>query len=168
MKTIAAVKGYKLDIANHTLTITKDFEEKIACGDKDVCDVYNRLTEQIPGLQVVRKTHATPRVYNNKNGRKTRRNQFKNLTYENIERFINAIPNNEAYLSEYAFGREAAANLQINGYTLIRKWFAVQFPEYFSNPFIYLRTQPNIVYIEEVQKQMIEENSTKEDTDKAG
>lgn len=162
------VKGYTLNLTARTLTITKEFEEAIAVGRKAECAIYNRLMKQIPGLQVVRKTHATPRGYNNKNGRKTRRNQFKNLTYENMERFMNAIPNNEEYLAEYEFGRKTAARFQINGYALVRTWFAAQFPEYFTNPFSYLRTQPKVVYMEDVQKQMAEEKAAKEDSKKVG
>ena len=162
------VKGYTLNLTARTLTITKEFEEAIAAGRNEECAIYNRLMKQVPGLQVARKTHATPRIYDNKNGRKTRRNQFYKLTYANMERFMNAIPNNEEYLREYEFGREAAARLQINGYTLIRSWFAAQFPEYFTNPFVYLRTQPKVVYMEDIQKQVAEEKAAKEATEKVG
>ena len=159
MATKREVKGYSLDITARTLTITKEFEEAIAAGRKAECAVYNRLMKQIPGLTVVRKTHATPRVYNNKNGRKTRCNQFKNLTYANMERFMNAIPNNEGYLNEYRFGRDVAGRFQINPYVLIRTWFAAQFPDYYTNPFSYIRSQPKVVSIEEVQKQMAAEKA---------
>lgn len=157
MKTTEKMKGYSLNLTTRTLTVTKEFEEKIAAGDKAACAIYNRLMKQVPGLSVVRKTHATPRGYNNKNGRKTSRNQFYKLTYANMERFMNAIPNNEDYLKEYQFGRKVAGHFQINAYALIRTWFATQFPEYFTNPFTYIYSQPKVVSIEEVQKQMAAE-----------
>lgn len=165
MNSVEKTKGYRLDIANRRLTITKEFEEKIACGDNDACAIYNRLMKQVPGLTVARKTHATPRVYNNKNGRKTCRNQFKNLSYENMERFMKAIPNNEEYLAEYEFGKKTASRFQLNGYALVRTWFVAQFPEYFSNPFVYLHEQPKVIYMEEIQKQMTEEKTAKENSE---
>lgn len=153
MATSKKTKGYKLSLADKTLTITKEFEEKYAAGNPTECAIIARLTNDIPGLRIVRKTHSTPRVYKNKDGSKTSRNQFKNLTYEHIERFLNAIPNNEEYLTEYTFARYGAGDLQINRYTLIRKWFVAQFPEYRKNPMFYLRNQPELIPFDTIQKQ---------------
>lgn len=156
------ISGYKLSIAEKTLTITKAFEEAIAAGNSDECELFNRLMKDIPGLKIIRKTHSTPRVYNNKNGEKTSRNQFKNLTYKNMESFINALPKNEEYLREYNFAKNTASLLQINGYTLIRKWFTAQFPLYRKNPIFYLNHHPELVLITDIQKQ-IEENDNEAD-----
>ena len=163
MATIEKNLGFKLSIADKTLTITKAFEEAVASGSKEECELFNRLMRDIPDLKVIRKTHATPRRYTNKSGEETSRNQFKNLTYQNMEKFIKAIPNNEEYLTEYTFARETASRLQINGYTLIRRWFVAQFPLYRKNPLFYLRNQPELILITDIQKQMeedLEENKT--------
>lgn len=160
--TTLRTKGYKLSLADKTLTITKAFNDAVASGEGDEYAIYTKLMSEIPGLQVVSLTHSTPRVYKNKDGSKTSRNQFKNLTYENMERFINSIPNNEEYLTEYNFARYPASSLQINGYTLIRRWFVAQFPEYRKNPLFYLRNQPELIPIDTIQKQMAAENAALE------
>jgi len=153
MATSVNTKGFKLSLANKTLTITKEFEENYINGNAAECNIIARFRNEIPGLRIVRKTHSTPKVYKNKDGSKTSRNQFKNLTYEHIERFLNAIPNNEEYLNEYTFARYGASDLQINAYTLIRKWFVAQFPEYRKNPMFYLYNHPDVISFKSIQKQ---------------
>ena len=56
-------------------------------------------------------------------------------------------------VNEYTFARYGASDLQINGYTLIRKWFVAQFPEYRKNPMFYLRNHPDVIPFDTIQKQ---------------
>ena len=102
------MEKYKLDVVNKTLTISKEFDKAIASGKGDEYKLYTRLMKQIPGLTVVRKTHRTPTKCTSSSGEVFKCNQFKNLKYENMERFMAALPDNEAYFEQYSFLRYSA------------------------------------------------------------
>ena len=85
------MKGYTLSLSAKTLTITKSFEDAVSKGEGEAYDLYTKFMREIPGLTVVRKTHKTPTKYTNNQGEKFNCNQFKNLTYDNMEGFINGI-----------------------------------------------------------------------------
>lgn len=141
------MKKYKLNVVSKTLTISKGFADAIA-NPTDECEeykLYTRLMEEIPGLTVVRKSHRTPTSYTSSSGEKFSCNQFKNLKYENMERFMAALPDNEVYLEQYSFLRYSAACVQTNRYALVRDWFIAQFPEFRKNPLFYLYNKPEIV-----------------------
>lgn len=139
------MEKYKLDIVNKTLTISNEFGKAVASGKGDEYKLYTRLMKQIPGLTVVRKSHRTPTSYTSSSGEKFSCNQFKNLKYENMERFMAALPDNEVYFAEYSFLRYSASAIQTNRYTLVRDWFITQFPEFRKNPLFYLHNKPEIV-----------------------
>ena len=101
--------------------------------------------QEIPGLTVVRKSHRTPTSYTSSSGEKFSCNQFKNLKYENMERFMAALPDNEVYFEQYSFLRYSASVIQTNRYALVRDWFIAQFPEFRKNPLFYLYNKPEIV-----------------------
>ena len=139
------MEKYKLNVVNKTLTITKDFAKAMATGEGDEYNLYTRLMQEIPGLTVVRKSHRTPTSYTSSSGEKFSCNQFKNLKYENMERFMAALPDNEVYFAEYSFLRYSASAIQTNRYALVRDWFITQFPEFRKNPLFYLHNKPEIV-----------------------
>lgn len=139
------MEKYKLDIVNKTLTISNEFGKAVASGKGDEYKLYTRLMKQIPGLTVVRKSHRTPTSYTSSSGEKFSCNQFKNLKYENMERFMAALPDNEVYFAEYSFLRYSASAIQTNRYALVRDWFITQFPEFRKNPLFYLHNKPEIV-----------------------
>ena len=62
-----------------------------------------------------------------------------------MEKFISALPKSESYLREYTFVKDFASAIQHNGYTLVRKWFVAQFPEFRKNPLFYLHNSPVLV-----------------------
>ena len=62
-----------------------------------------------------------------------------------MEKFIKALPKSEGYLREYTFVKDFASAIQTNGYTLVRKWFVAQFPEFRKNPLFYLNHSPALV-----------------------
>ena len=139
------MEKYKLDVVSRTLTISKEFSAAVASGKGEEYKLYTRLTQEIPGLTVVRKTHRTPTSYTSSSGEKFSCNQFKNLTYENMERFMAALPDNEVYFEQYSFLRYSAACIQTNRYALVRDWFIAQFPEFRKNPLFYLYNKPETV-----------------------
>lgn len=146
--------GYKLDFATKTLTITKDFNDKAQDPASTEFGILMNLQNSIPGLAVIRKTHATPTKYTSKStGEKFNCNQFKNLTYKNMETFINGLSNSKEYMDEYDFLKAYAAEIQTSAYTLVRRWFVAQFPDFRKNPLVYLTTQPAVVSATEVVEQ---------------
>ena len=151
------MKGYKFSLVEKTLTITKAFEEAVIRGEGPEYDLYTRLMLEHPGITVNRKTHKSPTIYNNKNGSKTHCNQFKNLKYENMERFIKALPKHEALLEEYTFVRKYASRIQTNGYKLVRTWFMKQFPEFRNNPMFYYHNTPEVIDATDIFKEAEQE-----------
>ena len=139
------MEKYKLNVVEKTLTISKEFDKAVASGNGAEYKLYTRLMKEIPGLTVVRKSHRTPTSYTSSSGEKFSCNQFKNLKYENMERFMAALPDNEVYFAEYSFLRYSAACVQTNRYALVRDWFIAQFPEFRRNPLFYLYNKPEIV-----------------------
>ena len=139
------MEKYKLDIVNKTLTISNEFAKAVASGKGDEYKLYTRLMKQIPGLTVVRKSHRTPTSYTSSSGEKFSCNQFKNLKYENMERFMAALTDKEVYFEQYSFLRYSASVIQTNRYALVRDWFIAQFPEFRKNPLFYLYNKPEIV-----------------------
>ena len=82
--------GYQIDFTAKTLTITKEFSDNAQDPDSKEFGILMTLQNAIPGLTVIRKTHKTPRKYVSKaTGEEFNCNQFKNLTFDNMEQFIN-------------------------------------------------------------------------------
>ena len=163
------MKGYTLNLTAKTMTITKAFEDAIATGTGDAYKLYTKFMREIPGLTVIRKTHATPRKYTSKStGETFKCNQFKNLKYENMEGFINGLPNNEEYLRAYNVLKNCGSLPQTSRYTAVRKWFVAQFPEFRKNPLFYLYNEVKVIdfrpILEEEQTRVAEkeENDRKE------
>ena len=141
------MEKYRLNVVNKTLTISKAFADAIA-NPTDECEeyaLYTRLMREIPGMTVVRRSHRTPNSYTTSSGEKFSCNQFKNLKYENMERFMAALPDNEVYFEQYSFLRYSASLIQTNRYALVRDWFIAQFPEFRKNPLFYLYNKPTVV-----------------------
>ena len=151
------MKGYTLSLSAKTLTITKAFEDAVSKGEGEAYDLYTKFMREIPGLTVVRKTHKTPTKYTSKStGETFNCNQFKNLTYDNMEGFINGLPNSEDYLKAYNFIKNCGSLPLTSRYTAVRKWFVAQFPEFRKNPLFYLYNEVKVVnivpFIQEAQE----------------
>ena len=151
------MKGYTLSLSAKTLTITKAFEDAVSKGEGEAYDLYTKFMREIPGLTVIRKTHATPSKYVSKStGEKFNCNQFKNLAYDNMEGFINGLPNSEDYLKAYNFIKNCGGLPQTSRYTAVRKWFVAQFPEFRKKPLFYLYNEVDVIdiapFIQEAQE----------------
>ena len=123
------MKGCKIDFVKKTLTITKEFEDKMQDMNSAEYGYYNRVITEIPGIVVLRRTHKTPTKYVNKNNEKFYCNQFKNLKFERMEKFMSSLSRADEYMAEYNFLKYYAGVIQTNKYALVRKWFVAQFPE---------------------------------------
>ena len=172
MATKKKLPGYKVDFAAKTLTMTKAFEEKAQNPESKECAILMTLQNSIPGLIVERKTHATPRKYTSKStGEKFNCNQFKNLTYDNMEGFINGLSNSEDYLKAYNFIKNCGSLPLTSRYTAVRKWFAAQFPEFRKTPLFYFYNAVKVVdiapFIQEAQERAEELAAQKEEAQTA-
>ena len=140
------MERYTFNPVAKTLVITAAFAKAMQDINSEEYALYTQLMADIPDLEVIRKTHKTPSKYQSKStGETFKCNQFKNLKYENMERFMAALPDNEVYFAEYSFLRYSAACVQTNRYALVRDWFIAQFPEFRRNPLFYLYNKPEIV-----------------------
>ena len=139
------MEKYTFDVVSQTLTITAKFAKMMNDTTSDEYKLVQRFRKDFPNLTIAKKTHKSATSYTTKSGEKFNCNQFKNLTYDRMEKFIAALPKNEGYLREYLFVKNYASAIQHNGYTLVRKWFVAQFPEFRKNPLFYLYNTPELV-----------------------
>ena len=140
------MERYKFDAASKTLTITAAYAQKLNDMDSEEFKHYNSMMQAIPGLVVVNRSHRSPSKCTSKStGEKFKCNQFKNLTYANMERFMDALPHGNVYRKEYDFLKDYASRIQTNGYKLVRMWFVAQFPEFRKNPLFYVYNTPDLV-----------------------
>ena len=139
------MEKFSFDVVSQTLTITAKFAKMMNDPQSDEYKLVSKFRTDFPNLTITRKTHKSATNYTTKSGEKFNCNQFKNLTYDRMEKFIKALPKSEGYLREYTFVKDFASAIQTNGYTLVRKWFVAQFPEFRKNPLFYLSHSPELV-----------------------
>ena len=132
------MESYKINFVNKTLVITASFEKAMNSPDSEEYRLYVQLQQDIPGLKISRRTHKSPVKYQTKDGKVFRCNQFKHLTYENMERFINSVPKSDELMKVYRYIRYGAGLAQTSSYTAVRRWFTAQFPDLYQNPIQYL------------------------------
>lgn len=145
------MERFKFDAVSKTLTITSGYAKRLNDMNSDEFKHYNALMQAIPGLVVVNRSHRSPSKCTSKStGETFNCNQFKNLKYETMERFMSALPNNEEYFAEYDFLRDYAVQMQTSGYALVRRWFVAQFPHFRKNPLFYVYNTPALVRASEV------------------
>ena len=139
------MEKFVFDVISQTLTITAKFAKMMNDPQSDEYKLVQQFRKDFPNLTIAKKTHKSATHYTTKSGEKFNCNQFKNLTYDRMEKFIKALPKSESYLREYTFVKDFASAIQTNGYTLVRKWFVAQFPEFRKNPLFYLSHSPELV-----------------------
>ena len=139
------MEKFQFDVISQTLTITAQFDKMMNDPESDEYKLVMRFRQDFPNLTITKKTHKSATHCTTKSGEKFNCNQFKNLTYDRMEKFISALPKSESYLREYSFVKDFASAIQTNGYTLVRKWFVAQFPEFRKNPLFYLSHSPELV-----------------------
>ena len=137
--------NYRIDFTRMTLIMTAEFADNAYRPDTEEYEILTRLKRDFPDLKVERKTHRTPSKYTTKDGEVYNHNQFKDLTYERMEKFISKIPQSETYRAEYDRVKDYAEAVSKNGYHLVRKWFVKQFPHFRKNPLFYIDNAPLLV-----------------------
>lgn len=138
--------NYRIDFTSMTLIMTADFADQAYIPTTDEYEILTRLKKDFPGLKVERKTHRTPAKYKTKSGEEYTHNQFKNLNYKRMEKFLSRIPNGAVYQKEYEWVKAFATDLNGNGYPIVRKWFVEQFPHFRKDPLFYLNNSPLVLH----------------------
>ena len=150
------MKPYTVDFASQTITITSAFAQEMTTPGSEAYETVRQLHQDFPELRIVKRTHRTPNRYTSKQGDVSACNPYKNLTYEKMERFMDALPNGAEYRKQYDFLKSPAAAIQTNGYSTVREWFIAQFPLYRKNPLFYLTETPKIISGIDFAKQQTE------------
>ncbi len=130
---------YGFDFTTKTLTITKAFAEKASNPENAEYKLLMKFHNDFPNLSVRQRTHRTPSSYKNANGTKTKNNQFKGLSVKRMEKYINALPNKDKFLTPFNFLKDNAS------YTRLAQWFMAQFPDYRENPLFYLTNDVKVI-----------------------
>lgn len=139
------MESYKIDFVSKTLIVTAAFEKAMNGPTSPEYALYIQLRRDIPGLKVARRTHKSPTKYRTKIGKVIHCNQYKNLTYENMERFINSLPKRDKLMEVYNYIRYGAGLVQTSCYAAVRRWFEAQFPDIHKNPLCYFNQDFNVI-----------------------
>ena len=151
------MEKFVFDVISQTLTITAKFAKMMNDPQSDEYNLVQQFRKDFPNLTIAKKTHKSATHYTTKSGEKFNCNQFKNLTYENMEGFINGLPNGDDYLMPYNFIKTCGSLPLTSRYTAVRRWFVAQFPEFRKNPLFYLYNKPTVLetlsFIQEAEKE---------------
>ena len=156
------MEKFSFDVVSQTLTMTAKFAKMMNDTQSDEYKLVAKFRNDFPNLTITKKTHKSATHYTTKSGEKFNCNQFKNLTYKNMEQFMSALPENEGYFGEYKFLRDNATRIQHNGYALVRRWFVAQFPHFRKNPLFYVYNTPTLVPASQVIAEVEAEAETQE------
>ena len=87
------MERYKFAITEQglTLTLSAAFAAKMNDPKSEEYALVRKFQHDFPNIVIVRKTHATPKRYKNRDGSVTERNKNNGLTYERMERFMSAL-----------------------------------------------------------------------------
>ena len=137
--------NYKINFASKTLIVTAAFEKAMNDPTSPEYALYIQLQRDIPGLKVSLRTHKSPAKYRNKSGDVSYCNPYKHLTYENMERFIAALPQRDKLMEVYDYIRYGAGLVQTSCYAAVRRWFEAQFPDFRKNPLFYFNQDFKVI-----------------------
>ena len=150
------MERYKMDFTTKILIITKGFEEKAQNPFTAEGKILMKFQKDFPNLKIERKTHKTPSKYHTKSGEVYNCNQYKNLSYDKMERFMDALPEGESkdkVIEAYNYLRYSAGLVQTSTYKAVREWFVAQFPEYRKDPLFYLYNEVVIIDLKPILDQ---------------
>lgn len=118
------MKNYKMNFATATLTITKDFSERLENPNSDECKILEHLMKVCPNLQIRQRTANRKAPSKNKG-----------LTFEKMEKYISLHENADELLAQFDTVKDAGDS-QSNKYVYVANWFHKQFPQYKEIPTI--------------------------------
>ena len=140
------MEKFNLDIMSKTLTVSAKFAEMMNNPESEEYQLVVQFQTNFPDLRIAKRTHRTPTHYTTKSGETYNRNQFKDLTYDRMEKFMRVLPQGEAYLTEYETVKVFAEVVKHNGYPIVRSWFIEQFPHYRKAPLFYMNNSPLVLH----------------------
>ena len=140
------MEKFNFNPITRTLTVSAKFAEMMNNPENEEYKLAVKFQEDFPNLRIAKRTHRTPTHYTTKSGETYNRNQFKDLTYDRMEKFMSVLPQKEAYLTEYNTVKAFACAAKCNGYPIVRKWFVEQVPEFRKNPLFYLNNSPLVLH----------------------
>ena len=140
------MEKFTFDAVSRTLTITAKFAYMMNDPESDESQLVAKFQTNFPDLRIAKRTHKTPTRYNTKSGETYTHNQFKDLTYDRMEKFISVLPQSKTYLAEYEVVKAFACAAKHNGYPVVRKWFVEQFPHFRKDPLFYLNNSPLVLH----------------------
>ena len=138
------MENYKFDAISRTLVMSAGFARAVCDTRSKEYKLFVRMQNEIPGLNVVRKTHASPSSYKGQNGKKTSYYPTKGLSFKKMEQFMNALPEGQKFLDEYN-ALKGVCVLCPSSYAVVRRWFEAQFPKYRENPLFYVRNSVDVI-----------------------
>lgn len=113
--------NHKIDYVKKTITLSKSFYEK-ACNINNTAEFeeMKKLRTEFPDFEFMVKQ------IKKKAGKKT----YRNLTYENMEKYIEASEENgKSVLLKFERIKEQS-HVQKSPYAYVKKWFLEQYPNY--------------------------------------
>ena len=117
-----SIKGYKINYSTNTISLNYKFAKSAQDFGSPEYSLLKQLREELPVMTIVveagRKINTT--------------NLKKRLTYDNIEKHINAYSNSTELLENFYRAIELSKPLA-SPYKYVCDWFYSQFPEY-DNP----------------------------------
>ena len=155
------MNAYRIDFVANTITITAAFAKAMNDPTSAEYKIIAQIRKDFPEMEIIRKTHKTPSKYQTKTGETFNCNQFKNLTFDNMEQFIEALPNHDELLKSFKFLKYYGGLPQTSRYPVVRRWFVAQFPEFRKNPLFYLYNEVKVIDITPLIQQAKEEAAEK-------
>lgn len=131
----------KIDYRNRQIIVSKTFYQKAERYGSDEAKTLRDIQRDYPKMRVMVRG---AKKQTNREGEVSYGNQYKNLTYANMERFMNALPNADDYIQVYELAKRVGAT-NASPYAVVRRWFKKQFPLYKSDPVFYVFHQPELV-----------------------
>ena len=99
---------YKIDFANMTMTITKEFANKASNPKTAEYRIMTKFQKDFPNLKILRKNHRKPKKQHTNSGEEYSCNPYKNLTYENMEKFMKSLPEGDSKIEIVKASRNAS------------------------------------------------------------
>lgn len=117
------MKKYKIDFLANTITMSKEFAIAVNSPTSEEYKLLQQVITDYPAMQIIRKNRRPSKTAN----------PFKNLTYANMERYINVYDNADKLLEMFKQVKELSKT-QTNRYRYVKSWFVEQFPSYKELP----------------------------------
>lgn len=134
------MRNYNIDVTTNTLTITKDFSEKLCDLGSAEYAIYTKIIADMPNIKVVKKTV-----------KRTNKNQTKGLTYDRMRNYIMIMDNNDTARKEFETVMQLGLGIDNRGarFQYVKKWFINKYPAWNDIPNLNTIQDGKIVPIQE-------------------